>query len=129
MPHLTIEYSNNIASACDIQALVDHVHAVASNHELPPEVGLRTRAVGREHYRIADGDERYAFIAFVARIGPGRSAELKNEFLHLMLDTIEAFVAFRAPELIVALSGEVQEIDPEARMNRNQIRTYRKGHE
>jgi 5-carboxymethyl-2-hydroxymuconate isomerase len=126
MPHLTIEYSGNIAAACDIQALVDHVHAVASDHELPSQPGLRTRAVGREHYRIADGDERYAFVAFTARIGAGRSEELKNDFLNLMLDTIEGFIGSCAPSLILALSGEVQEIDPDHRINRNQIRTYRK---
>lgn len=129
MPHLTIEYSDNIGAVCDIQALVDHVHTVASNHELPTELGLRTRAVGRSHYRIADGDEQYAFVSFIARIGAGRPAQLKSEFLNLMLDTIEASIAFRAPDLIVALSGEIQEIDPTHRINRNQIRTYRKGQE
>ncbi len=127
MPHLTIEYSSNVATACDIQALVDHVHAVASAHELPPEDGLRTRAVGRDHYRIADGDQRYGFVSFVARIGPGRSSQLKDNFLNLMLDTIEAFITSCAPDLILALSGEIQEIDPDNRVNRNQIRNYRKG--
>jgi 5-carboxymethyl-2-hydroxymuconate isomerase len=127
MPHLTIEYSSNLATACDVQALVDQVHTVAAAHELPPEVGLRTRAVGRDHYRIADGDQRYGFVSFVARIGPGRSSELKDDFLNLMLDTIEAFVASCAPEVILALSGEIQEIDPDSRVNRNQIRNYRRG--
>jgi 5-carboxymethyl-2-hydroxymuconate isomerase len=129
MPHLTIEYSNNVAVSCDIQTLVDRVHTVAADHELPPEVGLRTRAVGREHYRIADGDQRYGFISLIARVGPGRSSQLKNDFLNLMLDTIEAFVSDCAPHVILALSGEVQEIDAANRVNRNQIRTNRKGHE
>ena len=125
MPHLTIEYSANLADECDIQSLVDRVHSVATAHELPPDIALRTRAVGRRHYRIADGDDRYAFVAFTARIGPGRPQPMKDDFLHLMLNTIEEFLDEEAPTLIVALSGEVQEIDPIHRINRNRIRTHR----
>ncbi len=126
MPHLTLEHSANLNDACDVQHLVDMVHEQAAQHGLPPLVGLRTRAVARANYRIADGDPRYAFVAFTARIGPGRSAETKNEFLVLMLDTIDTFLAAEAPELVVALSGEIQEIDPDHRINRNHIRTHLK---
>ena len=50
---------------------------------------------------------------------------MKDDFLQLMLNTIEDFLDEHAPTLIVALSGEVQEIDPIHRINRNQIRTHR----
>lgn len=124
MPHITIEHSGNLSAKCDVQALVDTLHAAALTHPLTAVAGLRTRAVSRTHYRIADGDPRYAFVAITARIGPGRDAATKDSFLALLLDTIENFLAVHAPNLIVALSGEVQEIDHPHRVNRNQIRTH-----
>ncbi len=123
MPHITIEHSGNLSAECDVQALVDAVHVAALTHPLPAVAGLRTRAVSREHYRVADGDPRYAFVAITARIGPGRDAATKDSFLDLLLDTTEDFLNAHAPNLIVALSGEVQEIDHPHRVNRNQIRT------
>ena len=124
MPHITIEHSGNLGAECDVQTLVDAVHAAALTHPLPAMAGLRTRAASREHYRIADGDPRYAFVAITARIGPGRNAATKDSFLALLLDTTEDFLNAHAPNLIVALSGEVQEIDHPHRVNRNQIRTH-----
>lgn len=126
MPHITIEHSGNLDAECDVQALVDDVHAAALSHPLPPLAGLRTRAASREKYRIADGDPRYAFVAITARIGPGRDAATKDSFLALLLDTTETFLAAHTPNLIVSLSGEVQEIDHHHRVNRNQIRTHLK---
>ena len=124
MPHITIEHSGNLSAECDVQMLVDAVHAAALTHPLPAMVGLRTRAESREHYRIADGDPRYAFVSITVRIGPGRDAATKDSFLVLLLDTTENFLAAHAPNLIVALSGEVQEIDHPHRVNRNQIRMH-----
>ena len=70
MPHIIIEYSANLAELTDIDALVATVHAAALDDGLPALDALRTRAVAREHYRIADGDPAYGFVAVTARIGP-----------------------------------------------------------
>ena len=126
MPHVIIEHSANVAENCSIQALVDSVHTAAESHALTPDHALRTRAVGRDHYRIADGDPRYAFVAITARIGAGRSQALKDDYQTLLIDTVETFLATEAHDLITALSVEVQEID-QHRENRNQIRTHSQG--
>lgn len=126
MPHIVIEHSDNIAAACDVQALVETVHAAALTHPLTPDDGLRTRAAGRRHYRIADGDPRYAFVAVVARIGPGRDERSKQSFATLLIDTVDRFLLAEAADLVVALSCEVQEIDHPHRINRNHIRNFRR---
>ena len=123
VPHLIIEYSANLDGPLDIAALVDDVHAAALAHGLPSLDALRTRAVARDHYRIADGNPTHGFIALLARIGPGRSAEQKTSFLQVLMDTLEAAVAPIGPDHAVALSVEIQEIDPELRINRNHVRT------
>ena len=124
MPHITIEYSANLAGLTDIDALVAAVHDAALDDGLPALDALRTRAAPRDHYRIADGDLAYGFVAVVARIGPGREPEAVERFLTRLVDTVEAALAPLLPDHPVALSAEVQLIDPALRINRNHIRTH-----
>jgi 5-carboxymethyl-2-hydroxymuconate isomerase len=80
MVHVVIEYSANLAEVVDIQELVDIVHSAALTDGLAAAAGLRTRAVARDQYRIADGRPEFGFVAVVARIGPGRASADKAEF-------------------------------------------------
>ena len=123
MPHLIIEHSDNIGSAADSQRLVDSVHGAALESPIVPLAGLRTRASVRHRYQIADGHQDNAFVAILARLGPGRTAEEKTGFLELLLAAAERAVAEIAPGLTVSYSVEYQEIDAEFRINRNHIRT------
>ncbi len=124
MPHLTIEYSANVADHQDIQNLVDVVHDAAIAHGLAPLEGLRTRAVAREHYRVANGNPDYAFIALHARIGPGRTDDDKSSFITDVLDAAQAEVKASAGPLAICWSIELNEIDPATRINRNEVRTH-----
>lgn len=121
MPHITIEYSVNVAEHHDVQALVDAVHAAALDHGLPPLDALRTRAAARSHFRIADGQPDHAFVAIAARMGPGRSVEDKQTFLEAVLDAAEDNIGEGSP-LAIAWSMEITELDPEVRINRNHVR-------
>lgn len=121
--HVIIEYSANLASAYDIQSLVDEVHQAALDDGLVPLDGLRTRAVARDHYRIADGDPGHVFVAVTARIGPGRSEEARRRFLERLIETVDGALAAVEDRHAVALSVEVQEIDADFRINRNHVRT------
>lgn len=123
MPHLTIEYSANVADHHDIDALVDAVHAAAIANGLPAIDALRTRAVARQHYCIADGHSHNAFIAIAARVGPGRDSDTKRSYLEAVLDAAEAEVGRVADSpLAIAWSIELAEIDAEFRINRNYVR-------
>ena len=126
MPHITIEYSANVAEHHDIDALVEVVHTAALGHGLPPVDGLRTRAAARDHYLIADGSdpEVLAFIAIAVRIGPGRDAASKSSFIETVLDAAEAHIDAASCPLSIAWSIELNEIDPEFRINRNYVRLH-----
>jgi 5-carboxymethyl-2-hydroxymuconate isomerase len=123
MPHIVIEYSANLAEVVDIQDLVDGVHAAALADGLPALDALRTRAAVRDHFRVADGRPEFAFVAVVARIGPGRSADDKRRFLGVLIEAVDGRLEPVADRCQVALSAEIQEIDPELRINRNHVRT------
>lgn len=123
MPHVTVEYSSNIAEHHDIDALVVAVHEAALAHGLPPADGHRTRAAERAHYAIADQDPDHGFVAIHCRIGPGRDAEAKQSFITQLLDAAEAQLGSEASPLAIMWSIELTEIDPDFRINRNYVRT------
>ena len=125
MPHITIEYSSNLADVHDVAALVADVHAVAAVHPWVPLDGLRPRAMVREHYLVSDGAPANAFVAMTVRVGPGRTDDEKQAFLDTILDG--AIASVEGPDgsttsLAIAWSIEVQEIDARWRVNRNRIR-------
>ncbi len=123
MPHILLEYSANVGEHHDIDELVAVVHRAALADGLPPVSGLRTRAVERTHYRIADGQVDHAFVALLARIGPGRTAADKMRFLTAILDAAEHHLDQASDPIAIAWSAEIQEIDPEFRINRNHVRS------
>ena len=120
VPHLIVEYSGNLAAVVDIDAALATIHTAAAEHGLPPLDGLRTRGEPRAHFVIADGHPSNAFVAVTARVGPGRPAEDKRSFVEALLQATQR--AFANPVLDIAYSVELQEIDPEFRINVNEIR-------
>ena len=120
MPHIIIEHSANLADHHDIQALVDTVHDAVLAVSWVSGSALRTRAASRSHFRVADGDPSHIFVAVTVRIGPGRSTTVVQDFLQLIVDTVDNELS-SVPSAI-ALSTEIQFIDAAVRINRNQIR-------
>ncbi len=121
MPHILIEYSANVVDHHDVDALVTTIHEAAEATGIGPLGGLRTRAVAREKYRIADGHPNNAMIAIVARVGPGREPDEKVAFIATVLDAAEARIAADDGPLAIAWSMEIQEIDTRFRTNRNYV--------
>jgi 5-carboxymethyl-2-hydroxymuconate isomerase len=120
LPHLTIEYSANVADRVAIQRLVDEIHDEAIATGIVPVSGLRTRAVRCEHFAVADRHEDNGFIAVLARLSRGRSAEDRARFLA----SIDAAIHRTLGEHVrgLAISVQIAEIDPETRLNSNHIR-------
>ncbi|MGI9607077.1 MAG: 5-carboxymethyl-2-hydroxymuconate Delta-isomerase [Acidimicrobiales bacterium] len=122
VPHLTIEYTANIAEHHSIDGLLDALHHAVLELGVAPVPGVRIRAVRLDDYRVADGsDSNHAFVAMTARIGPGRDDITKKNLIDTLLDAAEAQAATERSPLVIAWSMEVQEIDPDFRVNRNHI--------
>jgi len=124
VPHLIIEYSANVAKYHDIDGLLDVMQKTTIDLGASPTPGIRIRAIRHDQYRIADAsDPDHAFVAMVARIGPGRDAETKTRLINTLLDAAEAQFATEDSPLAIAWSLEVQEIDADFRVNRNHVKT------
>jgi len=120
MPHLIIEYSANVADVVDVDELVDALHDAALGSGTAPLDALRSRAVAREHYAIADRDPSNMFIAVIARLGAGRPDAEQERFVQLLMDALDQHLGERQATMM--LSVEYQEIDPGRRINKNNLR-------
>jgi 5-carboxymethyl-2-hydroxymuconate isomerase len=120
MPHLTLEYSANLADVADIDGLVRAVHEAALATGVASLDALRTRAVPREHYAIADLDPDNMFLAVTARLGAGRSDDDKQRLLDGLLAAIDRYLGTAQQTLMISV--EYQEIDPTFRINKNNLR-------
>ena len=126
MPHLTIEYSENLAENIEISKLVKVMHDSAASIEALPLGGLRTRASRREFYLIADGDSSNTFVNVVLRIAPGRSDEVKKQAGEKLSSALKDFFDLFFQSSPIALSLEIQELDANLRWKDSNIREHMK---
>ena len=124
MPHQTIEYSANLEPELDIEALVRVLHETAASIDALPIGGLRTRAVARQHYRIADGHPDNAFINVFLRIAPGRSFDVRKAAGEKLFQALCEYLEPIYSSSPLAISYEIQELDADLRWRKNNLREY-----
>ena len=124
MPHQIIEYSSNLELGIDIQALVDAVHEVATQIDVFPLGGLRTRAARREHYRIADGHPDNSFVHLTWKLGSGRPEDVRKEAGDFMFEKLCEILESVYSQTPLAISFEIQEIHPVLTYKKNNLRDH-----
>ena len=124
MPHIIIEYSGNLDADLDIEELIGALHETAISIDALPIGGIRTRAARREHFEIADGHPDNAFINVTLRIARGRPLEVRMDAGEKLFAALTRHVAAIYDSRPLALSFEIQEIDPDTRWKQGNIREY-----
>ncbi|HEU0292393.1 MAG TPA: hypothetical protein VFR47_06635 [Anaerolineales bacterium] len=90
MPHLTLEYSDNIE--VDVQPLLARLHEEVVATGAINLKGIKSRAIKHTQYRIADGDPDYAFVHVGLLIREGRPIEIQKEATQRVMKVLkEAF--------------------------------------
>ena len=77
MPHLTLEYTDNIE--VDVQPLLARLHEEVVATGAINLKGIKSRAIKHTQYRLADGDPDYAFVHVGLLIREGRPIEVQKE--------------------------------------------------
>ena len=113
MPHIIVEYSSNLEDGVDMRRLIDDLHQAVAGSGLFEPAAVRTRAAPRGLYRIADGAPENAFLHVTARIRAGRAAADRKALGASLLQTAREAIARQPAPPPIALTVEVQEIDPE----------------
>ena len=83
MPHLTLEYTDNLEF--DIQPLLARLHEEIVATGAVNLKGLKSRAVRHTDYRIADGNPDYAFVHINLLIREGRPLEIQQDVARPLL--------------------------------------------
>ena len=121
MAHIVVEYSRNLEGRIAISDLLHKVHEAALKSGVFEIGGLRTRAEPREAYVIADGHKDNAFVAITARVGHGRDAETRKRAGQMIFDAACMHLAGICESTPLAISLELQEIDPLASFKKNNL--------
>ena len=81
MPHLTLEYTDNLNF--DVQDVLKRLHSELAVTRVINLKGLKSRAVCQSEYRIADGNPEYAFVHVNLLIREGRPIRYKRIWLNV----------------------------------------------
>jgi len=127
MPHFSIEYSANLDSRVDMNALCALISDTILGTGLFEVGAVRVRAFRAEAYSVADRLPENGFIDMSFRIGAGRSAEEKQRTGEAIFSAVGAYLAplFTTPHF--ALSLEIREIDPDLSWKKNAIHPRLRG--
>ena len=123
MPHLIVEYSANLESRLELEALMAKLRDVAVAGGVFPLAGIRVRAARRDRYLIADGDPAHGFVHVMARIGEGRAEAVRRAQAQALFDALRAHLEPLRSDQVggLALSLEMVEIDPVGSLKLNNL--------
>lgn len=122
MPQITLEYSRNVEPRADITALLRAVHEAARDTGLFERgFGIRTRAVARDLYLVADQDPGNGFVAVKVRIAEGRTAEQRERLADAIFSAMLQQLSAASSNSGLAISLEMQEIGTLGARNLNNL--------
>lgn len=134
MPHLIVEYTDNIEQADISQFLQKLNQVLIDRSEIYPIGGIRARAVRLTEYLIADGansghatdatdsiSKQDAFVHVALKIGAGRSAQVKQETGDALFSVVTEHFAEEFEKRPLALSLEIQEFAESGTWKKNGI--------
>jgi 5-carboxymethyl-2-hydroxymuconate isomerase len=124
MPHIVIEYSANLREQIDFPRLLEAVHARAIATGVFPQGGVRTRAYEAQHYRIADAHPDNAFVHLLLKVGHGRDLETRRRACEAVFAAACEQLAELYERIPLAISLEMQEIDPVLTLKKNNLHQY-----
>ncbi|HVS77042.1 MAG TPA: 5-carboxymethyl-2-hydroxymuconate Delta-isomerase [Steroidobacteraceae bacterium] len=121
MAHIVIEYSAGLRERLGLPELLSAVHQAALATGVFPIGGLRTRAYEAQHYVIADGHPENAFVHLSLKVGHGRDLETRRRACETIFDAACRHLASIYESQPLAISLEMQEIDPVLTFKKNNL--------
>jgi 5-carboxymethyl-2-hydroxymuconate isomerase len=108
MPHLTIEYTDNLEF--DVQALLARLHSELVATGAINLKGLKSRAIRHTEYRIADGNPAYAFVHVNLLIREGRPVEVQKDASQRVLAVLRETFEQSFEKSHLSLSIDIKEM-------------------
>jgi 5-carboxymethyl-2-hydroxymuconate isomerase len=108
MPHLTLEYSDNLEF--DVQKLLARLHAELVSTGAINLKGIKSRAIRHTEYRIADGNKEYAFVHVGLLIRAGRPLEIQQDAAQRVMMVLKDTFRQQSETGYLSLSVDIQEM-------------------
>jgi len=108
MPHLTLEYSDNIEVA--VQPLLARLHEEVVATGAINLKGIKSRAIKHTQYRIADGDPDYAFVHVSLLIREGRPIEIQKEATQRVMKVLKETFGYLFEKRKLSLTVDLKEM-------------------
>jgi 5-carboxymethyl-2-hydroxymuconate isomerase len=110
MPHVMVEYSANLDKSMDVQGLLNALHQAMIDSGHAPLEGIRTRAMRREHYCVADRNPDNAFVHIIVRMREGRPKEAYQKVADMLMAAAEKSLDATLKKHPMQLALEMHEI-------------------
>ena len=108
MPHLTLEYTDNIE--IDVQPLLARLHEEVVATGAINLKGIKSRAIKHTQYRIADGDPDYAFVHVSLLIREGRPIEVQKDATQRVMKVLKETFEILFEKRKLSLSVDLKEM-------------------
>lgn len=108
MPHLTLEYTDNLEF--DVQSLLSRMHEELVATGAIKLKAIKSRAIRYTEYRIADGNKDYGFAHVNLLIRVGRSIEIQQEMAQRLMSVLEEIFGSRFDNSFLSLSVDIKEL-------------------
>jgi 5-carboxymethyl-2-hydroxymuconate isomerase len=108
MPHLTLEYTDNLRF--DVQPLLARLHEELVATGAVNLKGIKSRAIRHTEYRLADGNPDYAFVHVGLLIREGRPLETQQDAARRVMTVLEETFGQRFKTGYLSLSVDIKEM-------------------
>lgn len=113
MPHIILQYSDNINNQNGFGDLFSQIHNVLSDRAGINPNNCKSRAIKVQDYYIGDGGNSHAFAHIELSIYKGRSQDLLQEIGKEILTLMQKYIKDVFSELNVQYTHEIKEINSE----------------
>jgi 5-carboxymethyl-2-hydroxymuconate isomerase len=108
MPHLTLEYTDNLEF--DAQPLLARLHSELVATGAVNLKGLKSRVLRHSEYRMANGNPEYAFVHVNLLIREGRPLEVQKDISQRVLEVLKETFGERFETGYLSLSVDIKEM-------------------
>jgi len=108
MPHLTLEYTDNLVF--EVQPLLARLHTELVATGAVNLKGIKSRAIRHTEYRIADDNPEYAFVHINLLIRAGRPLEIQQDATRRVMSVLKETFGSRFENGYLSLSVDIKEM-------------------
>ena len=119
MPHLTLEYTDNLTF--EVQPLLARLHDELVATGAVNLKGIKSRTLKHTDYRMADGNKDYAFVHVNLLIRAGRPLEIQQEASQRVMVVLKDTFGHRFENGYLSLSVDIKEMRTEVALTDHNI--------